>query len=448
MPDPCQSLEQQLASLTKQRADLSEQEAADLKDAGPTQKASIIAMYKKEAKDLDQQLTHVRAELDQCVSRRDVVVEGPSQPGLDPFDLAVQRFMHRNQIRAGQLTILKDGIDILVHAYTFASTSYPRTHPKSLFRIASCSKAFTCAAINQLFADKLVSPMAPAFGFVGITEPLMGLKLDSRVDQITVQQLVDHAGGWNDHDTVFTGTGIIPGTNWDPVFHVRDIAIEVGLTAPPSKKQVAQYMYGQTLQFTPGTQDYKSSQGKSYSNFGYVLLGLVIERATNKSYIEHVREVLKPLGLDAHVFVSPMLNPVKNPLEVGYDDPQQGLNALQPLSFVTVPYPYGGEGFITELMDSGGGIMTTATTLALLAHNRAIWGLGPRVQAARTGAMAGTSSRGESRGDGVDYAFVFNTRHFIESGDPLKAFTDELESLFNTVKLPTPTIHFGPISSS
>jgi hypothetical protein len=126
--------------------------------------------------------------------------------------------------------------------------------------------------------------------------------------------------------------------------------------------------------------------------------------------------MLKPLGLDAHVFVSPMLNPVKNPLEVGYDDPGHRWNALQPLSLLTVPNAYGGEGFITELMDAGGGIMTTATTLALLAHNRAIWGLGPRVQNARTGAMAGTSSRAESRSGGVDYAFVFNTRHFTESG--------------------------------
>jgi CubicO group peptidase (beta-lactamase class C family) len=203
MSNPCQSLEQELASLTEQQADLSKQEAAELKDAGPTQKSQIIASYKKEAKDLDQQLTHVRAALDQCVSRRDVGVEGFAQPGLEAFDLAVQRFMHRNNVRAGQLTILKDGWDIFVHAYIFSSGSYPRTHPNSLFRIASCSKAFTCAAINQLFADKLVKSTTLVFEFLGITKPLMGFKLDSRVDQITVQELVDHAGGWNDHDTVF-----------------------------------------------------------------------------------------------------------------------------------------------------------------------------------------------------------------------------------------------------
>jgi hypothetical protein len=62
-------------------------------------------------------------------------------------------------------------------------------------------------------------------------------------------------------------------------------------------------------------------------------------------------------------------------------------------------------------------------------------GFGPRFQKARTGGMAVTSSCRVSRG-GVDYAFVFNTQHFTESGDPLEAFTDELDSLFTTVKLP------------
>jgi CubicO group peptidase (beta-lactamase class C family) len=447
MSDPCQSLEQQLASLTQQRANLSEQQAADLKDAGPSQKSAIIAMYKKETKQLNQQIAQVGAELDQCVSRRDVVVEGPAQPGLESFDLAVQRFMHANQIRAGQLSILNNGIGILMHAYTFASSSYPRTHPSSLFRIASCSKAYTCAAITQIYADNLVSPLAPAFKFVGITEAAtgLGLRFDSRVDQITVQHLVKHAGGWNDHDTAFTGTEIIVGTNWDPVFNVREIALELGLTHPPNKMQVAQYMYGQKLQFTPGMQDFNSTQGKSYSNFGYVLLGLVIEKAMGTSYIDYIREVLQPLGLDSSVFVSPMLNPTKNSREVGYDDPGYGPNALMPLSFDSVPNPYGGEGFITELMDSAGGLMTTATALAFLVHSRAVWDIGPRMQGVRTGAMAGTTSRAESRG-GVDYAFIFNTRHFTQSGDPLKAFSAELESLFNTVKLPTPTFHIGPLS--
>jgi hypothetical protein len=32
---------------------------------------------------------------------------------------------------------------------------------------------------------------------------------------------------------------------------------------------------------------------------------------------------------------------------------------------------------------------------------------------ARTGSMAGVSSRAESRTDGVDFAFVFNTRQLV-----------------------------------
>jgi len=136
-----------------------------------------------------------------------------------------------------------------------------------------------------------------------------------------------------------------------------------------------------------------------------------------------------------------MLSAPTNPLEVRYHDPSVGSDALHPTSPVPVPYPYGGEGYVTELMDSGGGLMTTATTMALFARQRAAWGLGGRMPSARTGGMAGVSSLAESKADDVDFAFVFNTRRFAQPGDPLGDFTAKLESMLAAAKLPTPSLH-------
>ena len=41
---------------------------------------------------------------------------------------------------------------------------------------------------------------------------------------------------------------------------------------------MARYMYGKPLQFVPGTQNYDTTDGNSYCNFGYLLLGMVVEK--------------------------------------------------------------------------------------------------------------------------------------------------------------------------
>src|SRR5262249_60987012 len=106
----------------------------------------------------------------------------------------------------------------------------------------------------------------------------------------------------------------------------------------------------------------------------------------------------------------------------------------------------GGEGSTPEVMDSGGVLMPTATTLALFIHNRAAWGVGGRmVGSARSGGMAGVSSYMESRDADIDYAFIFNTRRFTQPGDPVGDLVKKLEHLFATVPIKTPELHLGPV---
>jgi CubicO group peptidase (beta-lactamase class C family) len=50
-------------------------------------------------------------------------------------------------------------------------------------------------------------------------------------------------------------------------------------------------MAGRPLEFDPGTQT-------TYSNFGYLVLGRIIEKASGRSYEDYVKaEILEPLGI-------------------------------------------------------------------------------------------------------------------------------------------------------
>ena len=63
------------------------------------------------------------------------------------------------------------------------------------------------------------------------------------------------------------------------------------LTRPVTPVNVIEYMLAQPLQFTPG-------EKSVYSNFGYCILGRVIEKITGQPYETAVRrDLLQPLGI-------------------------------------------------------------------------------------------------------------------------------------------------------
>ncbi|MBV9678116.1 MAG: beta-lactamase family protein [Acidobacteriaceae bacterium] len=255
------------------------------------------------------------------------------------------------------------------------------------------------------------------------------------INNITVQNLVDHAGGWNDHRRVRAKDGtIIPGTNWDPMFNMREITAQLSLTGPATKRNIAEYMYGQPLQFQPGTQSSDTTRSASYSNFGYLLLGLVVEEVTGESFIDFVRSTFSEPGCPLDVHLSRTLGGSIHNREVWYDDPGMGLSPLKPHATIETPYPYGGEGWTTECADSNGGLMTTAATLARFISRHAVWGLGGRAAgSARTGSQAGTSSYAASLTNGVDCAFIFNTRSFPDGPNALNTFTAQFYSLVSQI---------------
>ena len=330
-------------------------------------------------------------------------VTGAAGPHDAALDAVFKAFMQRWGIRAGTLAVAKSNSVKLARAYTWAEPGYAIAQPGSEFRVASVSKAFTCAAIKTLADANKLELNDKVFPSLGITKvALPSQTADPHINDITIQNLVDHAGGWLPD---------APG-GFHPEFNLRKISTDLGLAGPPSKTDLARYMFGMPLQFAPGTQNFNSTNGASYSNFGYILLGLIVEHFGGQKYADYVRQqVLASLGItDLHL--ARTLASQKAADEVHYHSANLGNPSYNASSHALVPGAYGGSGFMTETMDSGGGLMATGSALARFATVWASWGLGAP-GGARTGGMSGTVSRIQYSGGNVAFAFAFNTADSI-----------------------------------
>ena len=118
-----------------------------------------------------------------------------------------------------------------------------------------------------------------------------------------MQHLLDHQGGW---DRSKSG---------DPMFESILIGNTLGVPSPPSQTDTVRYMTGRTLDFTPGT-------ATAYSNFGYLLLGLIIEQMTGTDYTAWVQqEILNPQDAAAtEIQVGHSLPAQRNSREPWYSD--------------------------------------------------------------------------------------------------------------------------------
>lgn len=76
---------------------------------------------------------------------------------------------------------------------------------------------------------------------------------------------------------------------------VEQVEKNTGWKRPLTMEQQLRYELGRTPSFTPGTENYVSGD---YSNVGYGLLGVALERATGKNLIDYVHEaVTRPIGI-------------------------------------------------------------------------------------------------------------------------------------------------------
>ena len=276
-----------------------------------------------------------------------LITQAAEPPSLPSFDHEMENFIAARGMPGGALAVVKD--DRLVHArgYGWADRQkQQRVEPTSLFRIASISKPITAVAVLNLVEQGRLNLDDRAFDLIP-HKALPGAKSDPRVRAITIRQCLQHTAGW-DRDQSF-----------DPMFRPKLIAEATKEAAPASANAVIRYMLGQPLDFDPGTR-------YAYSNFGYCVLGRIIERLTEKSYEQWVKDTaLSPAGIKA-MRLGRTLETGRAASEVRYYMPEsETAESVFPDKPGKVSSPYGG--FNLEAMDAHGGWLASAVDLARFA---------------------------------------------------------------------------------
>jgi CubicO group peptidase (beta-lactamase class C family) len=335
-------------------------------------------------------------------------------------DSAVVSFLIDQKIPNAEFALSKSGNTLVSRAYTCPGAIGTPTDTTTLFRLASNSKAWTSAGIHNLLQQGTVSLSTKAFSYLGITTPLpSSASVDPRVFNITIGNLIDHKSGW---DATIT-------PNFDPTHSMRQIALALGLSASINERQLVQYMLGQPLQEDPGTT-------YAYCNFCYVVLGMVLEKASGKTFAEYIaQQVASPIGV-TNIALSPTLEPRLTGEVPRYFSPSVGLSAVNVTSNTMVPAPNGGDGLIREVDGPAGGLATSAESMLKLMDHYLIWGVGPAPGPgdtwARSGSDEGTSTWAEQRGDGKRWSLLVNTRNF-SSSTAFDTFVSQMDTLLGTL---------------
>jgi N-acyl-D-amino-acid deacylase len=187
------------------------------------------------------------------------------------------------------------------------------------------------------------------------------------------------------------------------MFCVSQIERELRLAQPATPTNVVQYMLTQPLQFAPG-------EKSVYSNFGYCVLGRVLEKTYRRSYIDCLEQlVCRPLEIKDVKLGS---GKRRDPREVWY--------------------PVADNVFSLDVMDAHGGLI--ASTPALCRFLDAYWISGePRETGQRQewtffGSLPGATAMVRQRLDGTNVAVSMNGRRdkqYNEDNDVLRKAVEE-----------------------
>jgi D-alanyl-D-alanine carboxypeptidase len=196
----------------------------------------------------------------------------PISGKADEIDHYITAQMQRLHIPGVSLAIVRDDRPIKAQGYGLANLELKASATKeTVYEIGSNTKQFTAAAIMMLVEE----------GKVRLEDSVT--KYFPEAPQawhgITIRHLLTHTSGIQNHVAV---------SRWLDVFRTN-LAFE---TTPP-RDELLKMFFKLPLEFQPG-------ESWAYDNTGYYLLGIVIERASGKSYWQFLDErIFKPLGMNA-----------------------------------------------------------------------------------------------------------------------------------------------------
>lgn len=177
---------------------------------------------------------------------------------------AIFRDYNRPDAPGASVIVISRGKVLFKKSYGLAD---PEKKTKSTtqtnYRLASCTKQFTAMAImilaerNKLSYDSRLTDFFPDFPTYG--------------KQVSVRHLLNHTSGLADYEDVMPASATIPLTDNDVLRMMEQ----------------QDHTY-----FPPGSQF-------RYSNSGYVLLGLIVEKASGMSFADFLRKnIFGPLHMD------------------------------------------------------------------------------------------------------------------------------------------------------
>jgi CubicO group peptidase (beta-lactamase class C family) len=169
--------------------------------------------------------------------------------------------------------VIRNGEPVFTKGYGVAELrSLKKIDSQTNFRLASLTKQFTAMAIMLLVHD----------GRLHYDDTLAGIFRDfpSYGNAITIRHLLNHRSGLLDYEDLMPAT--------DPKLPVEQVQI--------SDSGVLDLLKHQTrTKFAPGSK-------WDYSNSGYVILGLIVEKVSGKTFPDFLRErIFAPLQMNATV---------------------------------------------------------------------------------------------------------------------------------------------------
>lgn len=195
---------------------------------------------------------------------------------------------------SGVVLIKKGNDDIFSGAYGYANRTWKVNNSlKTRFRIASISKMFTAVGILQLIEAGKISFNTKAVEYLNLEE--------SKIPKdVTIESLLTHTSGISDYYDEELGDEA-----WEklwaeiPIYKVRKL-----------EDYLALFMNKEPVN--------KVGEKYHYSGAGYILLGLIIEKASGLSYFDYVRKyIFSKINMNDSDFLS--LDGVDELVAEGYE---------------------------------------------------------------------------------------------------------------------------------
>lgn len=344
-----------------------------------------------------------------CPVKAQLPMSGVHVAELDVFDNAMQGIMSGSNYGNGVLAVSKDGVVVYQRGF---GINVPENMP---MRLASVEKPICAAAIRKLIAVGDLNWSDEVFGSSGILphQPFNGTWGDTRLGNITVMDLVNHQGGW---DRAKAPIG-------DPQFKAIQIASAMGIASPAGRDDIIRYMLTQPLEYDPGTNGCINANNQPtfcYSNFGYMVLGRIVEEVSGRSLSSFYRTRVITANMwipYTEVFTGRALDINQDPREPPYHCSSCNCPNIFNPSGPGVPCPYGG--FHIEAFKGHGNLVASAVPLLKYMDNYQV-----AVQSTAgtplppmsfgggvfSGGMDGTSTCVWQRGDGTNIVVLFPRR--------------------------------------